>query len=92
MLNLRQLNDSEALSAGRIRTITTPVFKASVDIIGNMGEVLEHGWEARDDGELETVSEVSRVDEEARRGDVSEIEEIPRDEELEARSLTYQSD
>ena len=55
MLNLRQLSDDETRSAPHIRTITTPMFQISIDIAGNMGESLEHGWEpeARVDDEDE---------------------------------------
>ena len=100
IINLRQLDKYESegatgiteMPAGRFSQFSVPNFRVPTmdDVVGNMGEPLEHGWEARDDGELETESqEVPPSDEEARRGDRSEIEEIPRSE---AGPLTYQSD
>lgn len=65
MLNLRQLSDSEAVSAGHSAVVSTPIFRISVDVTGNMGESLSHGWSGtRDTGIDEPAVEgVAREDE-----------------------------
>lgn len=45
MLNLRQLKPSGLPASSHARTISMPMFNlnVSVDMVGNMGEPLEHG-------------------------------------------------
>lgn len=47
LLNLRQLNESE--TACPLRTISVPTFRMSIDVTGNLGETLNHGWSAGGD-------------------------------------------
>lgn len=43
LLNLREVGGSEAGHAGGVRTISTPVFRFTIDMTANMGESLEYG-------------------------------------------------
>lgn len=51
LLNLRQLSESEA--SEHVRTVSTPMFRITIDVTGNMGESLDHGWEVDGSDEAE---------------------------------------
>lgn len=61
LLNLRQLG--EPGPSGNTRTLSTPIFRMSIDVTGNLGEPLDHGWgeesEADDRREQEEATETS---------------------------------
>lgn len=58
LLNLRQLGDSG--SSGHFCTISMPMFRMNVDVTGNLGESLDHGWgeegDRREQGEVAETS------------------------------------
>lgn len=52
LLNLRQLSEPNTSSEGLTHSISTPMFRMTIDVTGNMGESLDHGWvEERSDRE-----------------------------------------